>query len=356
MAALIFVGLFGPPLVAAGSPAAQDGDRLVVVTKVIEPFVMKNQGRFTGFSIDLWQELARSSEIQYEYLEVENVADQLAAVENGQADLGIAAISMTAGREEVLDFSHPYFSSGLQIMRPSDSSSFFRSLVAVVTSPLILGIVGSLLLIMLVMAHIVWLVERNENPDFPRGYLVGIWHSLWWTTVTMTTVGYGDTTPKRRLGQAVAMFWMFAGLVIVAGLTATIASQLTLEGLRADISTLGDLNGRTIVTVRNSTASEFLADHGIRHVVVDRIEEAYVMLENDTADGIVYDAPILLHYAASDGLGKVELVGDVFKPETYGIALPQDSPYRERLNRALLETLESGVYVEIYDRWFGERQ
>lgn len=348
-ASLILALLAQPP-----PAAAQEGEKLILATKVIEPFVIKKNGRLSGFSIDLWREVARLNNYQFEYLEVENVADQIEAVESGRADLAIAAISMTSDREEVVDFSYPYFSSGLQIMRRSASSSFFRNLIKVVFSPLIMGVVATLLLIMLVMAHIVWLVERDENPEFPRTYLPGIWHSIWWTAVTMTTVGYGDTTPKRKSGQAVAMLWMFAGVVVVAGLTAAVTSQLTLEGLRADINTLGDVAGLTVVTVRNSTTSEFLADEGVGHVVVDRIEEAYVMLERGRADVIVYDAPVLLNYAANDGRGRVELVGDLFKPETYGIALRAGSPLREPINRALLQALESGAYDEIYSRWFGE--
>ena len=46
------------------------------------------------------------------------------------------------------------------------------------------------------------------------------------------------------------------------------------------------------------------------------------------------------------------MVGEVFQKQSYGIALPNGSPYRERINRALLQLKEKGVYQDVYDSWF----
>merc|ERR1712216_705028 len=44
-------------------------------------------------------------------------------------------------------------------------------------------------------AHLIWFFERLHNPAFPRRYLAGIDDAMWFSAVTMTTVGYGDKTP-----------------------------------------------------------------------------------------------------------------------------------------------------------------
>lgn len=67
---------------------------------------------------------------------------------------------------------------------------------------------------------------------------------------------------------------------------------------------------------------------------------------------MVFDAPILLYYAAHDGKGKVQVVGNIFRKESYAIALQNGSPYRKLINNALLSLQEQGKYQEIYDRWF----
>lgn len=48
--------------------------------------------------------------------------------------------------------------------------------------------------------------------------------ALWWSIVTMTTVGYGDISPATTGGRAVAIFVMLSGIGLLGILTATIAS------------------------------------------------------------------------------------------------------------------------------------
>lgn len=53
---------------------------------------------------------------------------------------------------------------------------------------------------------------------------VSLGDGLWWTVVTVTTVGYGDIFPETAPGRATASVLMFAGIGIVAVLTANIAA------------------------------------------------------------------------------------------------------------------------------------
>jgi voltage-gated potassium channel len=47
---------------------------------------------------------------------------------------------------------------------------------------------------------------------------------VWWATVTVTTVGYGDIYPTSVAGRIIAIIVMLAGVAFLAVLTATIAS------------------------------------------------------------------------------------------------------------------------------------
>jgi voltage-gated potassium channel len=58
--------------------------------------------------------------------------------------------------------------------------------------------------------------ERNILQQFGRG--------LWWALVTITTVGYGDVTPKTLGGRLVGVALMVGGLVSFSLVTATVAS------------------------------------------------------------------------------------------------------------------------------------
>ena len=53
---------------------------------------------------------------------------------------------------------------------------------------------------------------------------VSFTNALWWSIVTLTTVGYGDIAPKSMGGRTLAILLMFFGIGILGMFTATIAS------------------------------------------------------------------------------------------------------------------------------------
>ena len=59
-----------------------------------------------------------------------------------------------------------------------------------------------------------------------------IWVGMWWALQTVTTVGYGDVTPKAPIGRAVAAFVMLEGIAFLAIITAAIASTFVTRAER----------------------------------------------------------------------------------------------------------------------------
>ena len=353
------VSLFAGPLAATGAVAHQPA-ALRVVIKPLTPFVMPSGAAYEGFSIDLWQEIAARLGRDYEYIYVDTIAEQLATVAAGDADIAITGISITKAREEIVDFSLPYYRAGLQMLTRAGDGSHWSAPLAMlqtmVLSPEFTSIIGGLALVIILVGHLFWLIERWRNPDFPRSYLPGVWEGVWYTIVTLVTVGYGDRTAKSVPGRLLAILWMFISLFLVANLTANITSQLTLSQFYGSIRSEADLPGKRIATVANSTAAQYLADRRIAFANVEAIEGAYDLLERNVVDVVVYDAPVLLYYAHGDGLGRVQVTGDLFELQQYGIAFPAHSTNREPVNRALLEIIEDGTYDRIYGRWFDAAQ
>jgi ABC-type amino acid transport substrate-binding protein len=208
-------------------------------------------------------------------------------------------------------------------------------------------------IILIIASHIIWALERRHNPQFPKRYPQGLWHSIWWAVVTVTTVGYGDKTPKGTVGRLFGIVWILAGYFVFAYFTASVTTTATVQELHGIIDSPRDLFGKQVATVEKSTAADYLAGQGIPAVKVEDVEQAYPLLESGKADAIVYDAPVLQHHASKTGKGKVKVVGLLFQEQNYGIALQVQSPYREKINIALLKLIESGAYQEIIDKWFG---
>jgi glutamine transport system substrate-binding protein len=87
--------------------------------------------------------------------------------------------------------------------------------------------------------------------------------------------------------------------------------------------------------------------------VFERVDDAIDALLKAEVEAVVYDAPNLLYYANKGGQGKVSVVGKIFEPQDYGLALPQGSSLREKINLAILSLVESGDLARIKLIWFG---
>ena len=328
-----------------------------VATKRLAPFVMYHNGRYTGFSVELWEKIAHEMGVNYELYGVDTTAKLLDEVKRNSADVAIGGIGITSRREKELDFSHAVFGSGFQIMVAKEHETLlgaiFVKVLSILFSPGLLYGTGIFLIILIVVSHIIWLLERRHNPQFSKSYFNGLWQAIWWAVVTVTTVGYGDKTPTRKLGRLFAIIWILAGYFVFAYFTASVTTTITLQELKGDIDSPEDLFGRQVGTVDNSPAADYLAGQGITTHNFETIDKAYEKLEAKEVDALVYDAPVLQHYAAKEGKGKVEVVGLIFQKQHYGVAVPLNSPYREELNQTLLKLMETDVYKEIHDRWFG---
>lgn len=329
--------------------------KLRVATRLVRPFVYGQQGQLTGFSIELWQEIARQLNVQSEFVVKPTVKELLNAVKSNDASVGIAAISITADREIDFDFSQPMFDSGLQILIPVQGSrtALVEAIIGNLFSTTVLLYVLAVALILFLMAHLVWWFERRNPTGMltHRSYFPGIFEACWWAASTLAT--QADQMPRAAMARIIAVVWMFMSVVFIAYFTAAVTSSLTVQQLRGDINGPEDLPGKRVGSIHGSTSAEYLRQRNLEPIEFAKIEEAYQALENHQIDAVVYDTPILLYYTAHDGKGKAQTVGAMFRKENYGIVFPSNSPLRKRVNEVLLKLKENGAYDQLYTKWFG---
>jgi polar amino acid transport system substrate-binding protein len=126
-----------------------------------------------------------------------------------------------------------------------------------------------------------------------------------------------------------------------------------MQSLKANINGPEDLQGRRVAVVGGTTSYEYMKKERAYIQAFDTVEDAYDALLNETVDAVVYDAPNLLFYANGEGKGKVTVVGKIFEPQDYGLALPQGSPLREKLIRAILTLKENDESARTVAKWLG---
>jgi ABC-type amino acid transport substrate-binding protein len=361
---LLSAGLFASlvPTVGAQAPAAAAAPsaKLRVVTRNLEPFSFEKDGRRVGYAAELWDQLARETGLEYDITVVNTAQDMIDALKAKSADVGVGAVSVTAKREEVIDFSQPFYESGLQVLVSGSSGSFVDNIFSLLGNLFNLELIGAFLLLMVTMfiiSHLVWRYEHKVNGDqWPEDYKAGIWESFWWTLSTLLVGGADNKGPVGVGGRIVAIVWMLLSIVLVSLLTASFTTTLTINTLKGDINGPGDLPGRKVATVKGSTTETWLTAKGAKVVPLATPADCVISLKSGDVEAVVYDAPVLQYEAGKLNDEKLQMVGPVFERQNYAFALQQDSTIRERLNQALLKLSEQGVGNELRKKYFGEDQ
>ncbi|MES1930983.1 family 3 extracellular solute-binding protein [Salinisphaera shabanensis T35B1] len=343
-------------MVAAAMPAAERGVRLRVGTKAAPPFVVENErGEFSGVSIVLWEAVADRLGIEYDYVP-SDLAGLFSGLEDGALDLSVAALTVTASREANIDFSYPFYSTGLAIAVPANDGSAVWATIRRFFSWQFLTALAALTVVLLAVGVIIWLFERRANAEeFGGSTAQGLGSGFWWAAVTMTTVGYGDKAPKTLGGRLIGLVWMFAAIIIISSFTAAIATSLTVDRLSSGIKGVQDLADARVVTVEGSAAAQALRDRGIAFSVRTELEDGLAALADGRVDAVVYDSP-LLNYRVKNAYGDtLTVLESVFDRQDYAFALPQGSDLREPINRAILEYLASDAWRDTLTEYLGSQ-
>lgn len=130
---LVVLMLFTLSLAACGGgesdekTAATDenAEKLIVgVDTSFVPFEYLNQetGKYEGFDIDLWSEIAKEIGVEYE-LQPMDFNGLIPALQSGSIDAALAAMTIKAEREEKVDFSIPYYDAGLLVLVRADEEN-----------------------------------------------------------------------------------------------------------------------------------------------------------------------------------------------------------------------------------------
>ncbi len=110
----------------------------------------------------------------------------------------------------------------LKFSRHSETSKMFMRVLRDRTPELITATLAGLV-IMLISSTLMYLIEGKIQPQafgsIPR--------AMWWSVVTLTTVGYGDVTPVTAWGRVVVAFTAAIGIGVIAVPTALLGSGLT---------------------------------------------------------------------------------------------------------------------------------
>ena len=131
-----------------------------------------------------------------------------------------------------------------------------------------------------------------------------------------------------------------------------VAGQRLLVTKESKATKLADLSGKKVCAAKMSTSAAKIATDPAKLVAitVDNWSDCLVMLQQGQVDAISTDDTILAGMAAQDPT--LQVVGDRFTQENYGIGVPKDNVDMVKFVNAVLENIRnSGAWQNSYRRW-----
>lgn len=309
---------------------------------------------YAGLMIEIWEDIAEELDYSYSY-HLTDMEELLAGLEGKRYDVGLGAISITPERESRVDFSQAVNPSGTGIAVAADSlsNSFEAYWKPILTS--LLRLIGSLLLVLLLSGTIVWLVERQYQDNISEKSIRGLADGLWWSAVTMTTVGYGDKVPATQTGKVLGIIWIFTSIILLSLFTANASAIFTSARMEGHIRTVEDLHGIKVGAQAHSSGAEFLEREHIKHRSFDHLEEALDLLLTGELEAVVSNVPVLKYYNHStDYAQRLAISPDYLLKNNMGIAVQDQSPYLELIDRVLLQKIAEPRWQKAVYKYLGE--
>jgi len=335
---------FSADTFAKESKSYIEKDTLQVGYTLSPPFLNKKNDQLIGPSYWLWQEVFADKDIAFNYKEMSH-EELLKALKTGEVDISMSPLTINDERLENFDFTVPFqsvqsgimveqqsaFEKAIQFLRSFFSINFFKAM-------------GGLAIVILIFGFLEWLFERKANEEeFDKG-IKGLWQGFWWSAVTMTTVGYGDKSPRTTGGRVIALIWMFTAIIIISGFTASIASSLTVNQIDSGKSQMNDFKDKKLATIEASVTEKWLEENFFTNrTSVESSSEFNDLLLNNKVDAIAYDRPVLQSIIKKDSLDQFKLLPTQYNYQYYALGINRSLPdnFKHQLSLSLLRATQT---------------
>lgn len=333
-------------------------DTLTINVSENPPMVMNTEDGLQGYSIDLWTQIAQANGWEFEFNLVDSFPQMFTDLQNGNADASMSGITITSAREEIVDFSHSYHSTGLSAVVKKDrfeiwslvksNLSFYSNLILKLF-PFII----SWFLYVWLWAVVLWKLEQG-NEMFADQFHKGWRDAKFFVHVVISSTGFGNQIPMSKWGRLITIVLMYSGIgFMFPMITGKISSEMTRKAPYTYIQQVEDLRGRSVVVLRGRTSSNFAEKYECDITVVETLREAILHVKAGEVDAFIYDRPALHHIVGQES--DLSLLEDNFNVENYGIVLPENSTLRDDINIFLIQAQENGLLEGLRNKWLPER-
>ncbi|XP_066943242.1 ionotropic receptor 25a [Macrobrachium rosenbergii] len=398
-----------------------------VTTVQQPPFIMKRtnaEGKveFYGYCIELINEIKNIIKFEYEISEApdgkfgtmdENMQwnGMIKELIEKRADIALAPLSVMAERENVVDFTVPYYDLvGITILmkKPEVPTSLFKFLTVLEPEVWICilfayGFTSILLYIFDRFSPYSYQNNKEKYKDDDEKREFTFKECLWFCMTSLTPQGGGEA-PKNLSGRLVAATWWLFGFIIIASYTANLAAFLTVSRLDTPIESLDDLANQYKVQYAPVNGTSTMTYFERMAYIENKFYEIWKdmslndsMSEVERAKLAVWDYPVSDKYtkmwqsmqeaglpmtmesavervrkstSSSEGFAFIgdatdirylvltncdlQMVGEEFSRKPYAVAVQQGSPLKDQFNDAILKLLNQRKLETLKERWWNQ--
>lgn len=327
------------------------------------------ENQINGYSENLWRTLiwpkleTEISQTCYNWIVYESNNDGFAAVASDEIDLFLASSTITAEREEIVDFIViiPETTGNQLIVKAEKNySDVIASVFYTIIDKLLLAIVCILCMI-IVFAFLAFVgdqVRENEKRSmFPNTINKGMAKAIGWVFAQLT--GGVAQRPHTTFNHMLAAFLTILKVTLIVSIASVVAVLVTSAQTQYSIESIDDLTGQhRVVTVAGTAPYDY---------AVQRVREAEIIAASsisemfdwyaDESMGITaafYDGPIITYAKFTDG----RFSGSTVIPTLYdrfnlGMALPNaHGTLEEEITSIMIDIQSSGELINLWDTWF----
>ncbi len=330
------------------------GAPLKVAVYEAPPFIFKDKnGSWTGLSIQLWEEIAACLGLTYTYVQMP-LDEVVKGLTSGSCDL-CPSLVLSIHRAGEFEFTEPYlYSHGAVVTLHKSLIKTISSFRGVLLNRKVLIIGMAMIFGMILFSLLLTFAERKHPKGHFSGSLVQrLGSSLWFSAVTMTTVGYGDKTPLSPIGRLITFFWMLAGVLIIALFTGAVASDITRAEMRGNITSFSDLTRFHVGCIEGSRMDSLLATMGIPAARYELPEDAKKGFQSGRINAFAGDMVSLEYLMNQRKLGDLEIFTLPDSALFYAFGVRNGLPQLSAINRELLDITLLPNWRSRAEQWTG---
>ena len=332
----------------------------------IYPRPTKPYYKLNRFEYDVFKEMADRVGFRFQMVDQGRFRDILPAVTSGKAQFGMGLITVTPERlENEVDFLFPHFFSGQTLLLVSPMRFNVMGALSIFLKPAPWQIMGSLVVLIFIFAHIVWILERgrdSHDPIVDTRYYPGIVSGFWMAASLLLRVPFKPFFNGLPITRVLSVPFGLIGIAILSLLIAFISTQFWKEITAERHISLEKVMANVPIVVQNRSASAGIADklrfqnievpENYRSHIKQRISKGELFgIVDDRIDALFYKKRLNMEYDVNTYIHTLNLTY-----ELNAFAVNKDFSIENpelifEINGALQKMYADGTIGALRDQW-----